>query len=138
MKKRVLAFLTTSIFLFAFIIPIQNVEASYVPITPYYLYAATAASTLTISNSTATCSSTLVGGASVTKITGHQYLQKNNGSWETISGGSWTKTVNDFDLYMNNTKSSLPSGSYRLRTIFYVYCGNNYEVIEKISNTVTI
>jgi hypothetical protein len=138
MKKRVLAFLATSIFLFAFIIPIQNVEASYVPITPFYLYAATATSTLTIDSGTATCSSALVGGASVTKITGHQYLQMNNGCWETISNGHWEKTVNDFDLTMINTKPSLPAGTYRLKTIYYVYCGNNYEVIEKISYQVSI
>jgi hypothetical protein len=140
MKKRTLAFLSTFVFLFAFLVPVYNAEAAYVPITPYYSYTATATSSLGIIGGTAYCSSILEGGASVTKITAHQYLQKKNSqnSWSTISGGSWTKTVNDFDLLMSNTKSSLSSGSYRLKTVFYVYSGTNYETIEKISSTVTI
>jgi hypothetical protein len=140
MKKRILAFLSTSIFLFVFFIPTQTVEAAYVPISPYYLYAATVKSTLVIQNGTATCSSELVGGTSVTKIIGYQYLQKKNSNdtWSTVSGGSWSKTENDTDLVMINTKSSLSPGTYQLKTVFYVYSGSNYETIEKVSNTVTV
>jgi hypothetical protein len=141
MKKRTIAFLSTFVFLFAFLVPVYNAEASYVPITPFYVYTGVAGSSLYINSAnTATLSSDLSASPVVTKITAHQYLQKKNSqnSWDTISGGSWTKTVNDFDIYMSNTKSSLASGTYRNKTIFYVYCGTNYEVVETTSNSVTI
>jgi hypothetical protein len=128
--------------LFAFLVPVYNAEASYAPITPYYLYTGIASCSLSINSSnTATCTSDLTASPVVTKITAHQYLQKKNSQngWDTINGGSWTKNVNDFSIYMVNTKSSLASGTYRLKTIFYVYCGTtSYEVVEVISNTVTI
>ncbi|MDR0919739.1 MAG: hypothetical protein LBM93_10950, partial [Oscillospiraceae bacterium] len=119
MKKRVLAFLSTSVFLFVFIIPIQHVEASYIPSAPYYLYTGSITSTLYINNGTASCSSEIEGGTSVTKIIGYQYLQikNSNNVWETVSGGYWTKTANDSELTMINTKSSLSAGTYRLKTV---------------------
>jgi hypothetical protein len=140
MKKAFTALLTTSIFLFAFFIPVQKAEAAYIPISPYYLYAVTVKSTLVMQNGTAHCLSELVGGTSVTSIIGYQYLEKYDSTygWYTVSGGSFSQTVYDTDLVMTNTKSSLPSGTYRLRTAFQVYAGSNHENIQKISDTVTI
>jgi hypothetical protein len=108
-------------------------------VTPYYLYAVSATSTLTISGSTATCTSELSGGSSVTRIVGTQYLQKKGilGIWSTVSSGTWSKSVDGLYLYMSNSKGSIDSGTYRLRTVFTVYSGNNSESIEKISSEAT-
>lgn len=108
-------------------------------ISPYYLYTYQAKSTLEISGKSATCKSSLTGMTSVTKISATQYLEKKNGTkWETISGGTWSDSVNSSSLTMSNSKSNLSSGTYRLRTVFTVYCGNNYETVEKVSSEATV
>lgn len=108
-------------------------------VSPYYTYAIDASSNLAISSSKATCKSSATGGFSVTKISATQYLQKKNGTkWETVSNATWSDSVNNNSLTMTNSKSNLGSGTYRLKTVFKVYCGNSYEEIEKLSQEVTI
>lgn len=116
-----------------------NMPVSAAEITPYYLYTHTASSTLTISGTTATCVSTARGySGETTKIFIYQALQKknSNNSWTVVS--SWSETDTGYIGSATNTKSSLASGTYRLRTVFTVYAGSAYETIESISSEKTI
>lgn len=104
-----------------------------------YVYTFTATSELTISNGTATCKSYAKGISTVTKITGTQYLEKKNGDkWETVKDSTWSDSTTKTSLTMENSKSNLDSGTYRLRTVFTVYSGTGSETIEKTSSEVTI
>ncbi|MCM1577200.1 MAG: hypothetical protein NC078_00175 [Ruminococcus sp.] len=104
-----------------------------------YAYATSVTSTLTKSGSKLTCTSTCRGISTVTKITAVQYLEKKNGSnWDTVKDGTWSGSADSSYLYMSNSKSSLDSGTYRLRTVFTVYSGTSSETIEKTSSEVTI
>ena len=109
-------------------------------VSPYYLYTGDVSCSLSISNGTATCYSNLTGSKSVTKIIGKQYLEKKNsdGDWETVTGCSWSNTANSRTLKLENTKSNLGSGTYRVRAVFTVYSGNNSEPVEKTSKEVTV
>lgn len=104
-----------------------------------YTYILTSSSELTFSGNTATCKSYAKGYSTVTKISVTQYLEKQNGkNWETVSGGTWSDSVSASSISMTNSKSSLGSGTYRLRTVFTVYSGTSSETIEKTSSEVTI
>lgn len=108
-------------------------------VSPYYLYTNYATSELDITNRTATCESTLEGFISVTKISATQYLEKKNGSsWKIVEFGTWSDSIDDDSIYMNNSKGSLSNGTYRLRTVFTVYSGTKSEQVEKISKEITI
>lgn len=63
-----------------------------------------------------------------------QTLEKKSvfGNFTSVSGASWTKTVTTQNLSMNNTKSNLSSGTYRLKTVFTVTLSNG------TSETVTV
>lgn len=75
-------------------------------------------SDLSISGTTATCTSR-ASGDDVKSITATQTLQKKSGSnWVAVSGANWTKTVSISMLTMSNTKTGLSSGTYRLKTVF--------------------
>ena len=54
----------------------------------------------------------------MTKIVAEQTLQKQGFLWTSYDGTEWTKTVYSNTLAMSNTKSSLSSGKYRLKTVF--------------------
>jgi hypothetical protein len=88
---------------------------------------------LYISGTTATCSSELSGGSAVTAVTVYQSLQIKNSqnNWETIA--NWSQSTAGRNASMLNTYSPLSSGTYRLKSVYYVYTNNGYEVIEKIS-----
>ena len=87
---------------------------------------------------TAYCKSVIKGGSAVTQINATQYLEKKNGSkWEAVSNGTWSDSIKKKSFTMSNSKSRLSSGTYRLRTVFTVYNGTNYETVEKISLEVT-
>ena len=100
-----------------------------------YLYTDYISSDLSISNKTATCASVVRGSPpNATKIVITQTLQKKNGSsWTDVK--SWTKTFNSWMAMYNTSKSSLSSGTYRLRTFVKVYSGNYYEMITVYSMT---
>lgn len=74
-------------------------------------------SDLSISGSSATCTSRITGD-SVKSITAIQTLQRKSGSsWISVSGANWTKTTSISMLYMSNCKTGLSAGIYRLKTV---------------------
>ena len=91
--------------------------------------------TLSISNKAATCKSTVRGiSGTTTKIVITQTLQKKNGSsWNKYS--SWTKTFNSWYAIYSNSKESLSSGTYRVKTTADVYSGSKYETVTAFSKT---
>lgn len=106
-------------------------------VSPMSLYTSNVTSNLTISSKTATCKSIVSGKSAVTKIVITQRLQKKSGdSWTNVQ--SWTKTTNSGYSSFMNTKSSLASGTYRVRTIAKVYSGTAYETTRVNSSTCTI
>lgn len=108
-------------------------------IAPCTLYTDSASSTLTISETTATCSSTAKGYANVTtKIVIKQTLQKKSSSGIWCKVASWSETDTGYKGSATNTKSGLSSGTYRLKTIFTVYAGSDYETITKYSSEKTV
>ena len=104
-----------------------------------YAYTVSVSSKLSISNQKATCISTASGNSTVTKITAVQYLEKKSGSkWYSVNDEPWSDSSSSNSLTFSNSKSSLSSGTYRLRTVFTVYSGSDSETVEKISKEVTI
>ncbi len=140
MKKIVALLLIVCIDSCFICIPSYAANNESITVTPYYLYTLSATSTLSISSSTATCTSELSSGSSVTKIVSKQYLEKKGllGSWSTVTSGTWTKTIDTSYSLMINTKSNLGGGAYRLRTVFTVYSGSSSEEIEKISSKMKV
>ena len=113
--------------------------ASAENITPFTLYTDYATSTLTISGTKATCVSKATGySGETTKIVMEQTLQKktSSGGWSEVA--SWSETDTGYIGSATNTKSSLSSGTYRLKTVFTVYAGNDYEVLTKYSAEKTV
>lgn len=102
-------------------------------VQPRYAYVNSISTDLYISNGKATCTSTIKGMSSVTKIEATQYLEKKTllGGWKEVD--HWDKTVNGDYLYMCNSKDNLSSGTYRVRTVATVYSGTDYEIVEDIS-----
>jgi len=114
----------------------KNVSAAVVlPDRPAYSYTSDCSSSVSISNSTATCKSYIRGYFNITtKIEVEQTLQKKNhlGGWEDIC--SWNNTINSFQGTVTNYAYSLSSSTYRLKSVFVVYSGNNHETITKYSS----
>lgn len=100
-----------------------------------YQYTSRLNSDVSISNNTASCKSTVYGFSGLTtKVVITQTLQKKSGNtWINVT--SWSKTFNTWFAIYGNTKSSLSSGTYRLKTVAKVYSGNNYETITVYSRT---
>lgn len=139
MLKRIISILLSLTIIFSFGLTASAARGNN-GASPNYLYTLNGSSILTISNNTASCYSQLTGISSkTTKVVGNQYLEKNNGrTWETVSGGTWSDSADNFMLTLSNTKKSLGSGTYRVRAVFTVYSGKKCETVEKISNEVTI
>ncbi|MDE5770198.1 MAG: hypothetical protein K2I06_01020 [Ruminococcus sp.] len=109
------------------------------PDAPAYSYAYDCISELSISGTTATCKSSVIGYSDkTTKIVINQTLQKKNssGDWEYVY--SWYDTIYNYKGSLTNTKSSLSSGTYRLKTVATVYAGTEHETITEYSNEKTI
>ena len=84
-------------------------------------------SSLEIVGSTAYCESKYVdNNSSIKSIYGVQTLEKrsSSGSYTTVNGTRWTKEVNSSNMAMQNSKSGLSSGTYRLKTVFKVTFNN--------------
>ncbi len=116
-----------------------GIIASAENIAPFTLYTDYATSTLTISGTKATCVSKATGySGETTKIVMEQTLQKktSSGGWSAVA--SWSETDTGYIGSATNTKSSLSSGTYRLKTVFTVYAGSDYEVLTKYSTEKTI
>ena len=103
-----------------------------------YQYTASANSSLSISNNTATCKSVIRGFSSLaTKIEITQTLQETFGgiSWYYVA--SWNNTFYDWYAMYTNTKNPISSGNYRVKTVAKVYSGSDYETITFYSTTIT-
>lgn len=102
-------------------------------VSPLYEIAVDASSMLSITGSTATCTST-VSQSTAVKITAEQTLQKQGFLWIWVKydNTTWTKTVNSSTIRMTNTKTGLASGKYRLKTVFTLTDANGK------SETITI
>lgn len=107
-------------------------------ITPYYVYIKDSKNTIAVSGNSATCRSELYGAPAVTKVTAIQYLEKKNsgGSWTAVA--AWNGSANGSVLKMQNTKSGLAKGTYRVRTYFTMYAGSKTEKVERASASKTI
>ena len=103
-----------------------------------YLYTQRAASYLTISGSTATCTSTLIGYyGTTTKIEVTQTLQVRDGNqWRTSK--TWTATYNSYTCDFVNTRTVYSGNTYRVKSEYKVYAGTNYEMVYSYSTTKTI
>lgn len=96
-------------------------------------------SLLYIINREATCNSTYFESEKPVKsIKGVQTLEKKNsyGGYSSVSGATWTKTVNSKSLQMNNTKSNLATGTYRLKTVFTATLSNGSTETTTVYSTV--
>lgn len=106
----------------------------------YTTYLYTCSSTLTISGTTATCLSKATGYyGETTQITISQTLQKKNssGDWEYVN--SWIETDVGYIGSATNYEYNLTKGeTYRLKSVFTVYAGNDSETIEKCSFEKTV
>lgn len=113
--------------------------ASAESFAPFTLYTDSASSTLTISGTTATCTSKATGYVgTTTKIVIQQTLQKktSSGTWSKVNG--WSETDSGYKGSATNKEYNLTSGTYRLKTVFTVYAESNSEVVEKLSKEITI
>ena len=99
-----------------------------------YQYTGSIYSDLSISNSTASCVSRVIGfpnTATEIKIT--QTLEMKSGSvW--LAAKTWEHTYYTWHATFINTKPSLSSGTYRVRTMAKVYKGTSYEIINVYSS----
>ena len=137
--KRMLAMFLFVAMIFAASFSVSADNELDTPIDPEiveeYQYTSSLTSTLSISNNTATCNSVVRGMSNLaTKVVVTQTLQKKSGStWTYVT--SWSKTFNSWLAMYSNSKSSLSSGTYRLKTVAKVYSGNSYETITVYSRT---
>lgn len=96
-------------------------------------------STLSFSGTTATCSSTFEGYlGQTTKIVISQTLEKKDskGEWQYSCG--WSTTVDGYKGTVTNYAYNRSAGIYRLKTVFTVYAGDDYEEITKYSFEQTV
>lgn len=62
-------------------------------------------------------------------------LYKSGTKWLDVA--SWVKTVNKSSVSFNNTKYSIGSGIYRVKTTADVYSGSKNETVTAYSKTVS-
>ena len=73
-----------------------------------------------ISSNTAKCVSICTGARNVIQITVEQTLQKFWGLWvwNDVENASWSTAENGSYVSVVNTKRGLPSGTYRIKSVF--------------------
>lgn len=107
--------------------------------SPNWSYTNKCSHVFTVSGKTATVTSTCIGYSNITtKIFIIQVLEKKNSAGEWKNYAVWSTTIFNYAGSLTNTKSNLESGTYRLRTVFYVYSGSKYETITKYSASKTV
>lgn len=98
-------------------------------------------STLSISGSTATCTSEYSNSnGNITKVEITQSLEKQGflWMWDTV-GEELKKTSSNSYVVFNNKVNDLDSGKYRVKTVFYVtYSSGSPEEITLYSDTKTV
>lgn len=97
-------------------------------------YTDNAYSTLSISNKKATCKSVVNGKSGVTKIYVTQILQRKISSNNWTDHAIWYRTEYSSSLTFTNTSGTLPSGTYRVKTVAEVYKGSSFETITTYSD----
>lgn len=135
--KKLLSIIVSFSMIFCFITNAFAENANDNGISPYYAYAISASSYLTITNgSTANCESVARGIDGVTKITMVQTLEKHwaFGIFFKVDNASWTTTKYSSAATVINKKSNLESGTYRMVTDFTFYCGSKTEKITVYSS----
>lgn len=97
-------------------------------------------SELYISTTTATCTSTysdLSGNTAQVAI--EQSLEKQGFLWSwTTYAGEWSKTTNGGSAALTNKVYKLPSGTYRVKTVFTVTADGSTETITVYSAEKTV
>lgn len=89
-------------------------------IMPMYEIANNLTVSLSISSSAATCKSEAQGSSATSIAVTHTLQKYNSGTkcWENVKGATWSKSVNSNNIRLTSTKSGLPSGKYRLESVF--------------------
>lgn len=102
-------------------------------IAPCYLYTSSITTTISIKDKTASCVSKVYGYSTIaTRVEITQTLEKKNGSdWDTKA--TWTGSADNWYCILTNTKGSLTSGTYRVKTVTKVYKGSNSETLTAYS-----
>lgn len=117
------------------------VTATAAGITTCDISSASKTSSLTLSGTTATCTSFYNDCQTASKIVIVQSLEKKSflWSWNTV-GGEWTKTVtNSANVAFSNKKTSLSSGTYRVKSVFTVTLSDGAsETVTRYSSEVKI
>lgn len=122
--KKSFALLLSVVMMFSSVnIPASAETTTYVSnegIAPAYEYADTAESLLYISSNSAECTSNCTGSSGTVSISVEQTLQSFWGLWiwNDVDGANWSKTRNGSSISVINTKSGLPSGTYRVKSVF--------------------
>lgn len=135
MLKRIISLLVVTVIGVVSMTSTVFAAAPPVEASPDWQYTLSCYSDLTISAKTATCISNCISTPSVTRIVIMQVLEKKNSAGEWKNYAVWSTTVFNFVGSLSSTKSNLESGIYRLRSVYYVYSGSNYEKITKYSST---
>lgn len=99
----------------------------------YHENAVDANSKISITNRKATCTSYIKGKPGVTKIYVTQILQRKVSSSSWTDYAIWYKTEYSSSLTFTNTSGTLPSGTYRVKSIADVYIGSSFEKITTYS-----
>lgn len=140
--KRLFSILIICILMFTICLPVYATDTNDARVSETrYTYILRTKTSLTISSTTATCTSQCEGNSSVTTIKATQTLEKHwaLGIFNAVNNASWTKKANTSTFTMINTKSGLSSGTYRLRTDFTVTTANGQsETITVYSSEKTI
>lgn len=134
MRKRILAVLLTAILSVVCLGSMFGVSAQTPSeAVPYGIYCQTCRSELSLSGSTATCKSTVIGTSSVTKIYVNQNLQKktSTGGWSNVT--HWNTTVSGNSGTVTKTKTGLANGTYRLLTVATFYTSSATEQASSVS-----
>lgn len=121
--KKILAMLLSGLILCTSLTASAYAEMTYSVIesgvAPAYEIAVDVTSNLSISGTTAYCTST-ADGINAVSITVEQTLQRQGflWLWYKVDGANWAKTASKNYISFSNTKSGLSSGKYRLKSVF--------------------
>ena len=104
-----------------------------------YAYTSSCSSDISVSGSTITAKSSVIGyNGTTTKVVIKQTLQKKTSSGTWTSAGTASSTTNSYRATLSKKYTGLSSGNYRLKSVFTVYAGNKSETITKYSSEKTV
>ncbi|MCM1059784.1 MAG: hypothetical protein NC452_05775 [Eubacterium sp.] len=118
LKRFLLTFLSMTLMVSVLSITVSAESRKQDTVQPTYAIAQNPKSTLNCVGTEASCYSN-AKGTNATSITATQTLQVQQGNaWTTVKGASWTSTVSSSNISLQNTKSGLANGTYRLKSVF--------------------